>query len=97
MPALLFAVDVNCYLVNRVHEALRLFGDICNSKWFEHTTMILFLNKMDLFAEKIRRVPLRVCFPDYTGISKLGFRFVFFQTQRLLIQGQTPLRVPPNS
>jgi len=53
--------------VNRMHEALKLFGDICNSKWFEHTTMILFLNKMDLFAEKIRRVPLRVCFPDYTG------------------------------
>lgn len=53
--------------VNRMHEALKLFGDICNSRWFERTTMILFLNKMDLFAEKIKRVPLRVCFPDYTG------------------------------
>jgi len=53
--------------VNRMHEALKLFADICNSRWFENTTMILFLNKMDLFAEKIKRVPLSVCFPDYTG------------------------------
>jgi len=53
--------------VNRMHEALKLFGDICNSRWFELTTMILFLNKMDLFAEKIKRVPLRVCFPEYEG------------------------------
>jgi len=53
--------------VNRMQEALKLFGDICNSRWFEKTTMILFLNKMDLFAEKIKRVPLRTCFPEYTG------------------------------
>jgi len=53
--------------VNRMHEALKLFGDICNSRWFEMTTMILFLNKIDLFAEKIKQVPLRVCFPEYEG------------------------------
>jgi len=29
--------------------------------------MILFLNKRDLFAEKITRVPLARYFPDYTG------------------------------
>lgn len=53
--------------VNRMHEALKLFSDICNSRWFENTTMILFLNKVDLFAEKIKRVPLQKCFPDYNG------------------------------
>jgi len=53
--------------VNRMHEALKLFGDICNSRWFEKTTMILFLNKIDLFAAKIERVPLNTCFPNYTG------------------------------
>jgi len=29
------------------------------------TAMILFLNKRDLFYEKIQQVPLTVCFPDY--------------------------------
>jgi len=53
--------------VNRMHEALKLFADICNSRWFEKTTMILFLNKIDLFAAKIERVPLSKCFPNYTG------------------------------
>lgn len=29
--------------------------------------MILFLNKRDLFEEKIKNVSIRVCFPDYKG------------------------------
>jgi len=52
---------------NRMMEALNLFEEICNSRWFHDTSMILFLNKRDLFAEKIVKVPLTVCFPDYDG------------------------------
>ena len=52
---------------NRMVEALNLFEDICNSRWFRETSMILFLNKIDLFREKIQRVPLRVCFQEYEG------------------------------
>jgi len=48
-------------------EALELFGQICNSEWFARTDIILFLNKKDLFEEKIKRVNLNVCFPEYTG------------------------------
>ena len=29
---------------------------------------VLFLNKKDLFEEKIKDVDLRVCFPDYKGM-----------------------------
>jgi len=32
--------------------------------------MILFLNKRDLFSEKIKKVPLSRYFPDYTGSDK---------------------------
>jgi guanine nucleotide-binding protein G(i) subunit alpha len=52
---------------NRMMESLKLFKDIINSRWFTETSMILFLNKKDLFAEKIKRVPLSVCFADYQG------------------------------
>mmetsp|Transcript_26420 Transcript_26420/g.29428 ORF Transcript_26420/g.29428 Transcript_26420/m.29428 type:complete len:356 (-) Transcript_26420:73-1140(-) len=52
---------------NRMHESLRLFKEICNSKWFVDTSMILFLNKKDLFEEKIKHVPLTECFKDYPG------------------------------
>ncbi len=52
---------------NRMHEALKLFKDICNTKWFSETAIILFLNKKDLFEKKIKRVPLNVCFRDYSG------------------------------
>jgi len=44
--------------VNRVTEALTLFDEICNSRWFHETPMILFLNKRDLFADKIKKGPI---------------------------------------
>jgi len=54
---------------NRMEEALELFDEMCNSKYFTTTSMILFLNKRDLFQEKIDKVPLTKCnaFADYTG------------------------------
>jgi hypothetical protein len=52
---------------NRMEEALNLFEEICNSRWFKKTSMILMLNKRDLFAEKIAKVPLTVTFKHYKG------------------------------
>ncbi|MES1913243.1 MAG: hypothetical protein MHM6MM_005450 [Cercozoa sp. M6MM] len=54
-------------ITNRLDEALALFEEICNSRWFRDTSVILFLNKRDLFEEKIERVPLTVWRPDYSG------------------------------
>jgi len=48
-------------------ESMQLFSSICNSSWFINTAMILFLNKKDLFLEKIQRVNITTCFPDYKG------------------------------
>ena len=53
---------------NRMHESLRLFDSICNNKWFVNTSIILFLNKKDLFAEKLRFSSIKTCFPEYTGL-----------------------------
>ncbi|MES1912635.1 MAG: hypothetical protein MHM6MM_004875 [Cercozoa sp. M6MM] len=54
---------------NRMIEALNLFDEICNSRWFLETSIVLFLNKRDLFEEKIRKVPLTTCWPDYDGVQ----------------------------
>lgn len=53
--------------MNRMIESMKLFDSICNSKWFVATSIILFLNKKDLFEEKIVRSPLTICFPEYSG------------------------------
>jgi len=49
-----------------------LFESIANSKYFEKSALILFLNKIDLFREKVLsgKSPIREHFPDYTGADK---------------------------
>eukprot|EP01084_Bolivina_argentea_P139946 246140_1 len=56
---------VNCMVDN-----LQLFENICNNEWFEKSSMILFLNKKDLFAEKLKEnKPITLCaeFASYDG------------------------------
>ncbi|BGP33323.1 hypothetical protein JCM10296v2_005121 [Rhodotorula toruloides] len=52
---------------NQMQEALMLFDSICNSQWFVRTSMILFLNKQDVFKERTSVSPISAFFPDYTG------------------------------
>lgn len=52
---------------NRMMEALVLFDSVVNSRWFTRTSIIVFLNKVDLFRHKLSRSPLENYFPDYTG------------------------------
>jgi len=53
--------------VNRMTEALTLFDEICNSRWFKKTSMIMFFNKSDLFREKLETKSISTCFPEYKG------------------------------
>uniref|UniRef100_A0A8C4G025 Uncharacterized protein n=1 Tax=Denticeps clupeoides TaxID=299321 RepID=A0A8C4G025_9TELE len=39
----------------------------CKAWFFATTSIVLFLNKKDLFQEKIKKVHLSICFPDYDG------------------------------
>lgn len=50
-----------------MHESLHLFNSLCNHKFFAATSIVLFLNKKDLFEEKIKKVHLSICFPEYDG------------------------------
>src|SRR5438105_11226722 len=50
-----------------MQEAIMLFESVANSQWFTKSAIILFLNKMDLFKEKLRSSPVARYFPDYNG------------------------------
>eukprot|EP00075_Anas_platyrhynchos_P034056 XP_027323309.1 guanine nucleotide-binding protein G(i) subunit alpha-2 isoform X1 [Anas platyrhynchos] len=78
VTAIIFCVALSAYdlvlaedeEMNRMHESMKLFDSICNNKWFTDTSIILFLNKKDLFEEKIVHSPLTICFPEYSGANK---------------------------
>ena len=50
---------------NLMQESMDLFDTICNSRCFNMTSMLLFLNKKDVFYEKIVYSPITQCFPEY--------------------------------
>lgn len=52
---------------NRMHEALRVFKDICTNEFLLDIPMIIFFNKKDLFEEKIKKSDLTCCWPEYNG------------------------------
>ena len=51
--------------VNRMHESMKLFGTICNNKWFEMAAIVLFLNKKDLMESKLKSINFKDFYPDY--------------------------------
>jgi len=73
ISAVIFLVAINeydmvleeDYKTNRMEESLKLWTKITGAQWFENTSFILFLNKSDLFEEKIRKAPLSSHFEDY--------------------------------
>ncbi|ODV85085.1 hypothetical protein CANARDRAFT_8213 [[Candida] arabinofermentans NRRL YB-2248] len=52
---------------NRLEESLNLFESVVNSMWFRRTSVVLCLNKIDVFIEKLPNSPLENYFPDYVG------------------------------
>ncbi|KAI5966988.1 GPA2 [Candida pseudojiufengensis] len=57
---------------NRLEESLALFDSVVNSRWFSRTSVVLFLNKIDIFAEKLQFSPLENYFPDYQGGNNIN-------------------------
>jgi len=53
--------------INPLQEALSLWDEIVNLKCFKRQNFLLLLNDQDIFKEKIQRIPLTRCFPDYNG------------------------------
>lgn len=89
VTAVLYVVAISeydqlCYEdneTNRVLEALDLFEDIANSEWFADIDIVLFLNKRDLLAEKIKKVPPQDFFPEFKGDGSYQSVLNFLQNE----------------
>jgi len=66
---------------NRMQEALDLFQQIVTSKHFHKAHFVLFLNKKDLFAEKIKTIDPKKWFPDYQGGCNYEKAEAYFKSQ----------------
>ncbi len=84
---------------NRMQDALQLFADTCNLRWFEDTSIILFLNKNDIFQQKIKKIDLKCCFPDYTGGCNYERAYAWIRKKFIVcvwcFVGHPPLPSPP--
>jgi len=73
VTAVIFLVAINEFdmvleednRTNRLEESLKLFSKLTGSQWFDNVPFILFLNKSDLFREKIGTHPMSDYFEDY--------------------------------
>ena len=59
---------------NRLRESLDLFKSIWNNRWLRTISVILFLNKQDLLAEKVKAGKSRIedYFQDYAHYQTPG-------------------------
>lgn len=82
---------------NRMVEAIELFDEICNNQYFLKSNMILFLNKKDLFEEKILNVHIgdQEAFSDFDtplGASDYYDQGVAYFLEKFISKNTNPER-----
>ncbi|GMT02198.1 hypothetical protein PENTCL1PPCAC_24372, partial [Pristionchus entomophagus] len=53
--------------MNRLMESMEVFKSVVSNPFFASATLILFLNKIDLFKEKIKKKSINILFKEYGG------------------------------
>jgi guanine nucleotide-binding protein alpha-1 subunit len=52
---------------NRLRESLNVFEEVINNSFFKNTPIILLLNKIDVFDQRLKTKPLKDFFDQYEG------------------------------
>lgn len=67
VTSVIFVVSLSCYdeltfeeETNAMTTSIEVFDEQVNGEWFKDTPFILFLNKSDLFYQKIETVPIKL-------------------------------------
>jgi len=81
-------------LQNRMTESLALFESVINSRWFLRTSIILFLNKIDVFKVKLPKVGLTSFCPTiYTSPGNCHHRSPLNATFQNTLVVQTSIKL----
>ncbi|KAI0046303.1 G-protein alpha subunit [Auriscalpium vulgare] len=75
-------------------ESLVLFENVVNSRWFQHTSVILALTKLDIFRAKLATVPLEKYAFDYKDGADAGKASKYILRQ-YMARNHAHLRVYP--
>ncbi|KAI8818258.1 guanine nucleotide binding protein, alpha subunit [Fimicolochytrium jonesii] len=87
--AILFVASLAAYdqklvedpTVNRMSDSLIVFDSVINNPLLRKISVVLFLNKADIFEKKLKRTPLANTFPDYRGVNEFKPAAAFIRTQ----------------
>lgn len=103
VKAVLFVVALSGYdmtllednTVNRLEESLNLFEQIVNNRWFTEASFVLFLNKLDLFRDKVMasKRHMRYFFADYTGPDRNIDEAALFIQKKFLMRNYNDRKV----
>ncbi|BFZ01815.1 hypothetical protein BsWGS_04854 [Bradybaena similaris] len=67
--------------MNSLQDSLLAFSEVSNNHYLDRTDFILFLNKKDLFASKLKYASISTCFPDYTGSQNMETSLKYIKEQ----------------
>jgi hypothetical protein len=89
---IMFFVALDCYdqtmeedqETNRMQDSIQLFQKIVDDPALLDSTIILFLNKKDLYEKKVKTVPISLYFPNYTGKEGNSTQGAIFFKEMLL-------------
>ncbi|KAK0050855.1 guanine nucleotide-binding protein G(o) subunit alpha [Biomphalaria pfeifferi] len=101
VSAILFTVALSSYDARskdqdeqtELHDALSVFTTVSEYDGFRKSPIILFLNKKDIFQQKLKKVPLTVAFPDYKGTNEFNEACLFVQSKFESCMGDTTDRL----
>ncbi len=77
---------------NAMQESLAVFSRVVNNIWFKKKSILLFLNKIDLFEDAVERVPMNKVFVDYEGNPTSYTDGLMYLTQMYLSCDLNPCR-----
>ncbi|KAI8616644.1 guanine nucleotide binding protein, alpha subunit [Chytriomyces sp. MP71] len=89
--------DLMCYEdektnQSKIVESKNVFSSICNHPMFKKTNIVLFMNKIDLFKEKVKVSKISHYFPQYTGSDTSWEQGSDFFTKDFLAVNKYPER-----